>query len=99
MSHGNPLHSSCRDSCIVVTSGVEKPPVEGLGEWSAPVFRKAPSASNIVSPRISPLSVELATGSQSGSLVFRSTQMISNCWSSVLNSNTEKPTLCRKMED
>ena len=57
------------------------------------MFRKAPLASSIVSLRTS-LSVGLATRSKSESLAFRSAQMISNC----LNSESEKPTLCRKLE-
>ena len=63
----------------------------------APVFRKALFASSIVSART--LSVSLATGFQNGSWAFRSAQMISNCWSSVWNSESEKPTLCIKLEN
>ena len=44
-----------------VTSGVEKPPVDGSCRVGAPVFRKAPLVSRITSPINSHLSVCLAT--------------------------------------
>ena len=81
---------------MTVTSGVEKLPLEG--SWRVPVFRKALLAFIIVSQKNSPLSVGLAARSLCGPWDFRSAQMIYNYWSSVLNSESEKPTLCRKLE-
>ena len=96
--HGDQSRSSWRNSCTMVTPRVEKPPVEGSWWVGAPVFRKAPLAFSIVSPGNSPLSVCLATGSQSGSWAFRSAQMTSSCWISVWISKSEKPTLCGKLK-
>ena len=64
----------------------------------AQVLSKAPFASRIVSPRNSPLSVGLTTGSMSWSWAFRSALMISSCWSYVRHSDSKKPAFCTMLE-
>ena len=51
-SYCNHLHCSWKVSCMTLTSGIEKPLVERPWKVGAPVFRKAPSESSIISARI-----------------------------------------------